>query len=103
MGLVNRDDGWRIPDETWKRLEPLLHRLGVVDEAAISSIAFALAFAVITFLHIIFGELAPKSLAIQRPKAVSLWVAAPLMGFYFLLFPFIWLLNSTANFFLRGR
>jgi CBS domain containing-hemolysin-like protein len=52
-------------------------------------------------MHIIFGELAPKSLAIQRAKGVALWVAAPLIVFYYIFFPFIWLLNGTANRFLR--
>lgn len=47
------------------------------------------------------GELAPKSLAIQRPKAVSLNAAAPLIIFYRMFFPFIWLLNGAANRFLR--
>ena len=41
----------------------------------------------ITFLHIVLGELAPKSLAIQRPKGVSLWVAAPLLIFYYIFYP----------------
>jgi CBS domain containing-hemolysin-like protein len=67
----------------------------------VSSIAFAVAFSIITFLHIVFGELAPKSLAIQRPKGVSLWTAGPLMFFYYLFLPFIYVLNGTANRFLR--
>ena len=83
------------------RLEPLLSDYGVTDPTAVKSISFAVAFTVITFLHIIFGELAPKSLAIQRAKDVSLWIAAPLMGFYYLFFPFIWMLNGAANQFLR--
>ena len=41
------------------------------------SLSFGVAFTIITFLHIVLGELAPKSLAIQRPKGVSLWIAAP--------------------------
>ncbi len=93
--------GWVGEPFLAHRLEPLLARWGVTDPGAVSSIAFALAFAVITFLHIVFGELAPKSLAIQRPKGVSLWTAGPLMFFYVLFMPFIWVLNGTANRFLR--
>jgi len=93
--------GWVGEPYLAHRLVPLLAEIGVTDPKMVSSISFAVAFAVITFLHIIFGELAPKSLAIQRPKAVVLWVAAPLMGFYYLFFPFIWALNGTANLFLR--
>lgn len=93
--------GWVGEPFLANRLEPLLAKWGVSDPTTIHSIAFALAFTVITFLHIIFGELAPKSLAIQRAKGVSLWVAAPLMVFYYLFFPFIYVLNGTANRFLR--
>jgi CBS domain containing-hemolysin-like protein len=89
--------GWIGEPFIAHRLEPLLARWGVIDAATVSSISFAVAFGVITFFHIIFGELAPKSLAIQRAKGVTLWVAAPLMVFYYTFFPFIWVLNSTAN------
>lgn len=64
-------------------------------------VSLAIAFAIITFLHIVFGELAPKSLAIQKAEASALWVAAPLMFFYKLSYPLIWLLNGAANFFIR--
>jgi CBS domain containing-hemolysin-like protein len=93
--------GWVGEPYLAHRLAPVLADLGVTDPKMVGSLSFAVAFAVITFLHIIFGELAPKSLAIQRSKSVSLWVAAPLMGFYYLFFPFIWTLNGTANMFLR--
>lgn len=93
--------GWVGEPFLAKRIEPLLANWGVNDPTTIHSIGFAIAFTVITFLHIIFGELAPKSLAIQRAKGVSLWVAAPLMVFYYLFFPFIYVLNGAANKFLR--
>lgn len=93
--------GWVGEPFLAHRLAPLLARFGVSDPATVQSISFAVAFATITFLHIVFGELAPKSLAIQRAKGVTVWVAAPLMGFYYLFFPAIWLLNGTANRFLR--
>jgi CBS domain containing-hemolysin-like protein len=93
--------GWVGEPFLAHRIEPLMAKFGVTDPATVSSVAFAIAFAVITFLHIIFGELAPKSLAIQRSKGVVLWVAAPLLAFYYLFFPFIWALNGLANLFLR--
>jgi CBS domain containing-hemolysin-like protein len=93
--------GWVGEPYLAHRLAPALADWGISDPKMVSSISFTIAFAVITFLHIIFGELAPKSLAIQRSKTVSLWVAAPLMGFYYLFFPFIWSLNGIANMFLR--
>ncbi|RRJ98975.1 HlyC/CorC family transporter [Opitutaceae bacterium TAV4] len=93
--------GWVGEPFIAHRIAPLLGHFGITSPASVSSVSIAIAFFAITFLHIIFGELAPKSLAIQRPKAVSLFTAAPLIGFYYLLFPFIWLLNGTANLFLR--
>jgi CBS domain containing-hemolysin-like protein len=93
--------GWIGEPFLAQRLAPLLGRLGVADPAAVSSIAFAAAFTFITFVHIIFGELGPKAIAIQQPTMVSLWVSAPLVTFYYTFYPFIWVLNACANALLR--
>lgn len=66
-----------------------------------SGVAIAVAFMIITFLHIVLGELAPKSMALVMPERVSRMVALPLMGFSRLASPFIWVLNGTANRLLR--
>jgi len=63
--------------------------------------AAPLAFVVITVLHIVFGELAPKSLAIRYPANTTFATAWPLRAFYFIFRPFIWLLNGFANLILR--
>lgn len=68
---------------------------------AAHTIAIPVAFVLITFMHIVFGELIPKSLAIQRAEKVTLAVALPMRGFYILFKPFIWTLNGFANFILR--
>jgi CBS domain containing-hemolysin-like protein len=65
------------------------------------SVAGVIAFALITFLHIVFGELAPKSLALLFPEAVSLWTAAPLRAFSTLLALPIHVLNGSANLLLK--
>jgi CBS domain containing-hemolysin-like protein len=70
---------------------------GAVHTAA----GITVAFAAITFLHVVFGELAPKTVALIMPERVSGWVALPLMFFARLMTPFISLLNGTANAFLR--
>jgi CBS domain containing-hemolysin-like protein len=93
--------GWAGEPFLAKRLAPLLGYLGITDETAVSSVSFATAFAIITFFHIVLGELAPKSLAIQRAKQVSLITAPPLLLFHKLFFPFIFLLNGAANNILR--
>jgi CBS domain containing-hemolysin-like protein len=82
-------------------IAPLLGRIGITEAGTVESVSFAVAFAFITFFHIVLGELAPKSFAIQRPKSVSLNAAAPLMVFYRIFYPAIWLLNGAANLFLR--
>jgi len=64
-------------------------------------IALPVAFAIITVLHIVFGELAPKSLAIQRSQKTTLFIAYPLQFFFIIFRPFIWILNGIANFILK--
>lgn len=80
---------------------PLLHQYGVTNETTIHTISYIIAFSLITFLHIVLGELAPKSLAIQKSEGVSLWLSMPLLFFYRLFLPVIWLLNNAANLLLR--
>jgi CBS domain containing-hemolysin-like protein len=63
--------------------------------------AITTAFLIITFLHIVLGELMPKSLALLHPEVVSMWVVRPLRWFSRVMTPFIWLLNGTANGLLR--
>lgn len=66
------------------------------------SVAATVAFIFITFLHIVLGELAPKSLALLFPESVSLWTAGPLIAFSRVFSPFIALLNGAANLLLRA-
>lgn len=64
-------------------------------------IALPVAFGTITILHIVFGELAPKSIAIQRPVTTTFALAIPLNIFYYIFRPFIWVLNGLANVILK--
>ncbi|HBX54051.1 hemolysin family protein [Pseudomonas sp. UBA2684] len=82
-------------------LEPLLGAIGIESPKLISGIAFFTAFAIISYLHIVIGELAPKSWAIRKPELLSLWTAAPLYLFYWAMYPAIFLLNASANAILR--
>ena len=82
-------------------LEPLFILVGVTSEKIIHGVSFVFAFGVISFLHIVVGELAPKSLAIRMPEAIGLWCAIPLYGFYWAMYPAIWVLNGSANLVLR--
>jgi CBS domain containing-hemolysin-like protein len=69
--------------------------------AAAHTISVAVSFTIITFLHTVFGELVPKSLAIQITEPVALWTAGPLRAFYIVMFPLIWILNQASNLVLR--
>lgn len=82
-------------------IEPVCRHFGIGAETT-QAISFAVAFTLISYLHIVLGELAPKSLAIRKPTALSLWTAAPLYAFYWLMYPAIWLLNASANGMLRA-
>jgi len=72
-----------------------------LNRVAPHGVAAAGAFLMITFLHIVLGELAPKGLALLHPERTSRWVAPPLILFTKATNPFIWLLNGTANAILR--
>lgn len=88
--------GWIGEPAIAHLLEKPLGNVGVPD-IAIHTISFVIAFAVITVLHIVLGELAPKSLAIQRAEGTVLNVARPMILFHKVMYPFIWILNGTAN------
>lgn len=75
--------------------------LGSGDAVAHGAASITIAFLLLMFLHIVFGELAPKSLALAKPEPVSLWVVHPLRWFSRLMTPFIAVLNGTANRFLH--
>lgn len=77
-------------------LRPVFELLDVQSHTLRSSIAFLVGFTTITFLHVVAGEQAPKSLSIRKPVATSLFVAHPMRMFYMITYPFIWLLNRSA-------
>ncbi|RIX46030.1 HlyC/CorC family transporter [Paenibacillus nanensis] len=81
-------------------LHPIFHDWGVSDAWA-TPISYALALSLMTFLHVVFGELAPKTLAIQFAERLTLLLSGPLVLFGKILFPLIWLLNGSARLFLR--
>jgi CBS domain containing-hemolysin-like protein len=83
-------------------LQPAFVLVHLYSRAFVTSVSIALAFAGITFLHIVFGELAPKYIAIANPLPVALRLVRPLGAFYFIFKPAIWLLHKSANFLLRG-
>jgi magnesium and cobalt exporter, CNNM family len=93
--------GWIGEQFLAHMLEPAFLLANVHSHALVSTISITLAFIGITFLHIVFGELAPKYLAIGQPISVTLLLARPLGAFYILFKPAIWILNKSSNFFLQ--
>nr|WEZ10131.1 hemolysin family protein [Priestia flexa] len=88
--------GWLGEPTVAHMLEPLFEQLGI--EGGLSTIiSVAIAFAVVTFLHVVVGELAPKTFAIQKAEAVTLLFVKPLIFFYKIMYPFIWVLNGSAR------
>ena len=84
-------------------IEPWLSSLpGSLATVGSHAIAVAVAFVIITTLHIVLGELAPKSLALQRSERTALWIVRPLSLFLFLLRPAIVTLNGLGNLVLRA-
>jgi CBS domain containing-hemolysin-like protein len=94
--------GWFGEEVATQIILNVMHFLGVkVSESLAHSIALPIAFAFITMLHIVFGELAPKSLAIRYPTPTTLAVSVPLRIFNFVFRPVIVVLNGMANFILK--
>ncbi|CAH8770794.1 hemolysin family protein [Paenibacillus dendritiformis] len=92
--------GWLGEPTVERMLHPLFEHFSV--PVGVSTIlSFAIAFASITFLHVVLGELAPKTVAIQKAEQVSMLTAKPLIFFYKVMYPFIWALNGSANWFVR--
>src|ERR1041384_6933437 len=94
--------GWYGEEVATRIITNVMNGIGVeFSEAAAHRIAVPVAFAMITILHIVFGELAPKSIAIRYPASTAISVATWLRVFYFVFRPFIWLLNGCAGLILR--
>ncbi len=94
--------GWLGEPALSRLIDPLVAHLPEAWVGAAShSISAALAFAVITFLHVVVGELMPKSIALQRPESTALVVAQPTLFVELMFKPAIWALNGTGNFLLR--
>lgn len=95
--------GWIGEPVVSKIIKQLLGLFNLaLEPSLLSTISLITAFVIITILHIVLGELAPKSLAIQRSEQTTLVVAYPLHAFYWVCRPFIWVLNGIANFVIKA-
>ncbi|MGN7485621.1 hemolysin family protein [Priestia megaterium] len=77
-------------------LSPVFIRFDL-NESITHLLSFGIAFIVMTYLHVVVGELAPKTFSIQKAEAVTLLFSAPIIWFYKIMYPFIWILNGSAR------
>ncbi|MCB1277580.1 hemolysin family protein [Prosthecobacter sp.] len=82
-------------------VQPLLFKLGVVSETVIRWTSIGVAYAIVTYLHVVLGEQTPKVLAIRKSLTTALIIARPLHLFYMVLKPAIWILSASTNMVLR--
>ena len=88
--------GWVGEPAVATLILPITHAIGL-DDVIGHTISLALAFSIITGLHIVLGELTPKTMAIQNVEKIMLSVALPMLVFHRVMYPFVWLLNHVAN------
>ena len=94
--------GWVGESAMHHVIENLFHYFNVaVADATITTISLVLSFLIITVMHIVFGELIPKSIAIRKSESTAMAIAVPLRVFYTVFKPFIWTMNHMSNAFLR--
>ena len=93
--------GWLGEPFLAQMIEPFFALANVASPVLIETVSFTVAFTSITVLHIVLGELAPKSLAIRKAVPTTLWVSRPLAVFYTIFRPAIALLNGLANWLLK--
>ena len=93
--------GWIGEPAVARVLRPILEAISITNQAVISSLSMAIGFAIITFLHVVFGELAPKSISIQKAEKTVLILARPMRLAYLLWYPVVIILNGISNALLR--
>ena len=94
--------GWVGESALHHLIESLFHSLNIeLAASTVTTISVVCSFMLITTMHIVFGELVPKSIAIRKSEATTLFIAYPLHLFYNVFRPFIWLMNSLSSGFLR--
>lgn len=94
--------GWVGESAMHHIIEKLFHYFDfAIDQATITTVSLAISFLFITVMHIVFGELIPKSIAIRKAEPTTMAIAVPLRVFYTIFKPFIWTMNQMSNAFLR--
>jgi CBS domain containing-hemolysin-like protein len=94
--------GWATESSLGELMKHWLIRMPLPLEVSVRiTIAAWLSLAVVTYFHVVFGELTPKAAALNHPEALARWFAPPLMLFAWIMTPFTWILNRSAQVILR--
>jgi len=94
--------GWFGEETVTALILPIFHHFAFdLSEITVHQIALGISFMIVTFMHIVFGEIAPKALGIKMPEQIIIFVAPLLRVFYLVFKPFIFVLNASANVLLR--
>ncbi|MFL8936798.1 hemolysin family protein [Rossellomorea oryzaecorticis] len=88
--------GWLGEPTIEAMMHPIFNYFSL-NESLTEILSFGIAFSLVTFLHVVIGELAPKTVAIQKAETITLLFSGPIILFYKIMFPFIWLLNGSAR------
>ncbi len=94
--------GWVGEPVTAKILEPVFQLFSIHSAQAIHTLSVTIGFIILTFMHIVIGEQAPKFISIKYAKATALFISIPLNIFYYIFKPAIWLLNRASNLILKS-
>jgi CBS domain containing-hemolysin-like protein len=94
--------GWIGEPYLAKLIRPVLMDFGMRSEPIVHGVSFALGFGMITYLHIVLGEVTPKWLGIRKALVISLWISPPLHLFYLIFRPAIWFLQASANWIMKS-
>ncbi len=94
--------GWLGEPAIADLLTPLLFSWGINSSAMVHTISFVTAFVLITFVHVVIGEQAPKTIAIQKAENIALKLAAPMKFFYLLFYPGVMVLNGASSWLIRS-
>jgi CBS domain containing-hemolysin-like protein len=94
--------GWIGEPYVATLIRPILVHLGVSSPGIVHGVSIAVGFSIITYLHIVLGEVTPKWLGIRKALAISLWISPPLHLFYTIFRPAIWFLQASATWIMKS-
>lgn len=93
--------GWIGEPYVASLIRPILVHVGISSPGIVHGVSIALGFGIITYLHIVLGEVTPKWLGIRKALAISLWISPPLHLFYTIFRPAIWFLQASATWIMK--